>query len=295
MPQTDALTVSSAFEIYRRDFMSMKGQSKKTEESYQVVCKRLLEYFGDILLSSLTFDNVRDWKLYLDNGRSVDTVRGYIICLRVILEYFRLRGYKVLEARLIPVPKRVQKVPEFMLPEEIEDFIKEAGKKSRGYSIVNRIKNQAIISLLYASGIRVSELCSLDVNSIRDRQFTVVGKGGKARLCFIDERTEKLISNYNKLRSDSNKALFISQQTGERITSGTIRRIFQNICDKSYFDNIHPHTIRHSYATNLLKNNTNMRYVQELLGHSNLSTTQMYTHVVNEDLKNIYIQGHTIK
>lgn len=289
------LLISEAFELYISNYIVFKGLSKNTEDSYRVTCKRLIEFFGDIDICSLKMVAVRDWKLWLDKGnRGPATVRGYIICLRVVLNYLNENGFCALNTKTIPVPKRPQKIPEFISPVEVAKLIICAGKPIRGYSVCNRLRNQAVISLLYASGIRVSELISLDRNSINDGTFTVVGKGGKARLCFVDERSEMLIRNYLSARTDTHKALFVANQTNGRITTNTIQAMFRGLCERAGIEAVHPHVLRHSFATNLLRNNTNMRYVQEMLGHSSLQTTQMYTHVVNEDLRRIYTQYHSV-
>lgn len=289
------MLVSQAFKAYCSDYISFKNLSKKTEESYLVTLKILVRYFGDVQIEEITSQKVREWKAWLDKGRSASTVRGYIICLRVVLRYHQKLGLQVLDPETIPVPKRPQKVPSFVTPGEVDSFIRTAGKASPGYPLVNRIRNQALISMLYASGLRASEVCSLDRDSIRDGTFTVMGKGGKARLCFIDLRTQSLLSTYLRARVDSHPALFYSPQCGRRLTTGNLQRIFLGISKRAGLERpIHPHTLRHSFATNLLRNNANMRYVQVLMGHSSMATTQIYTHVVDADLQRVYEQFHTI-
>src|SRR5690606_17056051 len=127
------------------------------------------------------------------------------------------------------------------------------------------------------------ELCSLNRDSIRDRSFTVVGKGGKARLCFLDERTETLLDLYLETRKDNLQPLFLTD-SGHRITPGTIQETFKSIRKATGIE-CHPHTLRHSFATNLLQTNTNLYYVSKLLGHSQLNTTQQYLHLVDYDLQ----------
>jgi site-specific recombinase XerD len=274
------MTLREAFDLYKLDRIIFKNQSVKTEENHYVCLKALVAFFGDIEVTDLTFPMVRDWKVHLDANRSPATVRNYIIRLRVVLAYLLTQGLPVLDYNQIPVPNRVEKVPDYVSRDEVATIIRST----------KRLKNKAIMSLLYASGVRVSELCSLDKTSIREGRFTVVGKGGKARLCFIDERTKTLIDLYLETRSDNNPALFLTDQS-KRITPGTIQDTFRSV-RRSTGINCHPHTLRHSFATDLLKNNANMRYVQVLLGHSSLQTTQMYTHVVDLDLEEVYSKHH---
>jgi len=290
------MTISQAFAAYATDVIAFRGQSSKTEETHNVCRKGLLRYFGDINMSDLTFPMVRDWKLDMDKRVSASTCREYIIRLRVVLEYLKLQGVPVLDVALIPVPKRPDRVPDFITKDDVSTLINTVLKPRRGYPAINRYRNAAIISLLYASGIRVTECVSLNCADIRDDgTFTVVGKGKKARLCFTDPRTRELIGEYLALRSDSCAALFISNAGSQRLTTKMVQSIFRLAREKAGFTApIHPHTLRHSFATNLLRNNANMRYVQTLLGHSSLATTEMYTHVVNEDLHRVYQQFHTV-
>lgn len=294
------MRLSEAFDRYRLDCIVFRNQSPKTEESHNVACKWLIKYIGDIEIEELTFEQVRDWKIWLDKGtngkpRSASTVREYIIRLRVVLRHIQRLGVGVMDYEMIAIPKRPERVPEFITPDQVTELIAAVGKPQRGYSRRNRLRNMTVISLLYASGIRSAELCRLNRSDIRDDgSFTAFGKGNKARLCFIDARTRQLLDEYLAIRADTNPALFISDQNGLRLTKGTIVRIFEFARGKVDFEvPVHCHALRHSFATNLLRNNANMRYVQELLGHSSLTTTQMYTHVVNEDLKQIYAAYHT--
>jgi integrase/recombinase XerD len=146
---------------------------------------------------------------------------------------------------------------------------------------------------LYGSGIRVGELISINRADLHDRSFTVIGKGGKVRLCFYDNRSEELINRYLSIREDNNPALFVTN--GTRMTSGGVQEVFRQTAKRANLNKpITPHTMRHSFSTNFLRNNGNLRYLQELLGHSSLETTQMYTHVVNEDLRKMYTKYHSI-
>lgn len=276
------MTLSEAFEQYRLDCIVFQNQSPKTEENHFVCLRALVQFFGDVDVTHLTFESVRQWKMHLDRGRSPATVRCYIIKLRVVLTYLRRKGLDVLDPTTIPVPKRVVRPPAYLTKEEVALLIKST----------KRIKNKAIISLLYASGIRISELCSLNKDQLKGNSFTVVGKGGRPRLCFTDSRTRTLLDLYLETRTDNDPALFLTDM-GSRITPGTVQETFKSVRKVAGLE-AHPHTLRHSFATDLLKNNANMRYVQALLGHQSLETTQMYTHVVDVDLEAAYEAHHKV-
>jgi site-specific recombinase XerD len=276
------MSISEAFQSYANDVIVFKNQSKKTEENHFIVMKALISHFGDVEIESLTFPMVRDWKAKLVATRSDATVRNYIIKLRIVLDYLHTRGVDCLSPESIPVPKRADKVPVYLTKEQVAQCI----------TATKKLKNKAIVSLLYSSGIRISELCSLDRGQIKDGRFTIVGKGGKARLCFIDARTQMLLDWYLAERDDNNPALFVCE-SGTRIRPGTIQETFKTIRKQTGLD-VHPHTLRHSFATNLLSTNTNLYHVSRMLGHQQLNTTATYLHVVDHDLQEVYMKHHTV-
>jgi integrase/recombinase XerD len=284
----ERLSISDSFELYRTDYIVMTNRSPKTEESYRGTCKLLIRRFGDVPLDALTFEAIRDWRNWLSTWQSNDTVRGNIICIRMVLKYMAKRGYKVLNYDEIPVAKREKRVIKYLDHLEMEAFIEEMGRPCRGYTLENRLRNVAIVRLLYATGLRNSELVALNRDSIKNRTFTVIGKSRDPRIGFIDSLAEAAIERYLATRNDKEKALFVSPQTGKRLTSDTLRKIFANICERSEFDGIHPHTIRHSFATRLLERRVDLRYVGDLMGHVDLNTTRIYTHYTNPKLQEIY-------
>lgn len=286
------MKISESFHMYITNYISLKGQSGKTQGSYEATCKHLISRFSDVDIESLTFEDIRDWKLWLDNGRSVNTVRGYIICLRVVLRYLKRHGIEVIDCRDIPIPNRVETEVRYLDEEEIEQIIEFIGTRRHGYSTHNRLRNVAILETLAATGLRNSELCSLNRGIIKNNTFTVIGKGSKPRIGFIHDRAISTIDTYLNIRTDNQKALFLTK-SGHRITPNDIRQVFNVIRRDTKFDFAHPHTMRHSYATTLLIHHTDIRYVQEFLGHTDLNTTARYTHIINESLKEIYLKALT--
>lgn len=291
-----SLPLTAAFELYRRDFIVFRNQSKRTEEMHNLVLKLLLNFMGNIPIEDLTFQDVRDWKEWLEKDKSQNTVRGYVIRLRVVLGFLKARGFEVIDPDAIGVPQRNNVPVDYVSPDEVYLLIRASFMTGPGISNRSRYRNRALISLLYASGIRVSELCALNRSDLKeDRSFVVIGKGNKARVCFFDRRTQRYLDEYiEKYRIDNNPALFLSNETGQRISKGTVQHIFRVARRKAGFKaTVHPHTMRHSFATNLLNNDANIMHVKEFLGHESVQTTQMYLHVVNSDLRKIYEAKHT--
>lgn len=282
------MLISEAFENYKEVEIIARGLSPKTLESYIYAEKLVIEYFTDTDIKNITTIDVAKFYQYLCNHQKPDTARGNIICLRSVLKRCVRKGWLNLDVEDIKIPKREKRIITYLTESEMDSFISVVGQQCRGYSNLNRLRNIAIVSLLYDSGIRISELCSLNRNSIKERQFIVVGKSKNPRICFITEKAERRIKSYLDLRIDNNKALFIANQTGKRITSDNVRKVFQNACNRSDFINVHPHTIRHSFATRLLEKEVDIRYIAELMGHESLDTTKMYTHFSNPKLKKIY-------
>ena len=280
-----SMTLSEAFALYRLDCIVYRNQSLRTEEHYDLCMRSLTDFVGDIDVEVLTFPQIRNWKLKLDKTLTASSVRNYLCCLRMVVRYLYRKGVKTIDPDLILLPKRDDKVPDFITPEQVQLLI----------DCCIRLRSKAIISLFYASGIRLSELISLNRSDMKSNTFTVIGKGNKARLCFYDERTKKYLKSYLKTRKDNHPALFVSTQQEIRMTPTNIQYILKAARHKSGITEVvTPHVLRHSYATNLLRNNANLRYVQTMLGHANIATTMRYTHVVDEDLRQIYEKYHSV-
>lgn len=279
------MLISEAFDAYKRNYIDMRHQSRRIRETHEV-CKRfLIQRFGDKDIADLTVDDISNFAKELEKSRSINTVRCYLTRIRVVAEYMALLDVPSIKAALIPIPKRRESVPVFLTAQEVEAMI----------SCAYNTRNAFVISLLYSSGIRLSELISLNRGQIVDRRFTVIGKGGKVRLCFIDKRTEELMDAYLKTRKDKDSALIISAKNKARMTPTNIQLLIHNSAKRAGITKkVTPHTLRHSFATNFLKNNGNMRYLSTMLGHASLDTTMMYAHVVDNDLQAQYEKYHTI-
>lgn len=288
--------ISEAFDTYRDEVILFNGQSSRTLEMHENVRRLVLDYLGDYEVKDLTLNHIAKWRSSISRGRSQNTVRGYVLKLRMVIRHLNLKGLPAVNYELIGIPKRQNKIVSFLEPHEIDTLIDRVFVAHAGYPTLNRYRNRAIVALLAASGIRVSELCSMDRTSIKsDGTFSILGKGNKARICFTDSRARQFIDEYLARRTDSQKALFVGEKSDKRVNKDTIDTIFRYATRKCGFSiPVTPHTIRHSFATDMLRHNTNLIYVQRFLGHESIQTTQMYTHVVDEDLRAIYREKHMI-
>ena len=279
------MKISEAFDAYKNDYMFYKSHSKRVLQNHDYVKDKILTVIGDKPIEKLTMNDVHRWVSYLMIGRAWNTVRNDIVRLRSVLKFTNLRGTRCLNPDLIPVPKREETTREFLTEEEVTRLI----------DCSKRLRNKFVISLLYSSGIRLSELISLDRHSIQDRKFQVIGKGSKLRICFIDERTEQLMNEYLASRTDKCQALIVSYLYQERMTPTNIQLIVKNAAKNAGIEkHVTPHVLRHSFATNFIKNNGNIRYLSVMMGHASVNTTAIYTHIIDNDLEKQYRAFHTV-
>lgn len=286
------MKISEAFDLYGK-YITIKGQSRRTIEHNDYIKRRIIEVVGDVKLSKLSLDDIYKWQKTmimgeLPNGKRIkrapNSLRCDILRLRAMLKYMDIIGEDCLNYELIPVPKHEDVQRTFLYQDEVATMIDKA------YSL----RNKFIISLLYSSGIRLSEFISLDRNAIQHRCFTVVGKGRKLRLCFIDERTEKLMDEYLATRDDDCPALVVSNLYKQRMTATNVQLLVRNSAKRAGIDKpVTPHVFRHSFATNFIANNGGIKPLSELLGHRSLDTTSIYTHIVNNELSKQYEKFHT--
>lgn len=286
------MKISKAFNMYRINVLQARGFAQSTIDNYEYTALSLIRFFGDIPLRRIKIVDIAEWRAYIGSSCCSDTVGMRASHLRRVLQYLKKHRYRVLDYSEIELPKRAKAKTKYLTAAEIEEFIDVVGRRCRGYSHVNRLRNVAIVRLLATSGVRVGELCALNRDDIRDGSFEVVGKSKDPRLCFVNSKTLKAIDEYLALRTDDLPALFLSNQgPRDRITTDSVRRIFFFACLNSRFEDITPHTIRHSFATKALDRGIDIRYVGEMLGHQNINTTKRYTHCTNTKLQQLHAQA----
>ena len=290
------------------------GRSKKTIENYRLYLYRFVEISAEILdrdvkPADITPELLRKYRLKLnryespnnDENLAVITQSYHLIALRGFLKYLAKREIKSLDPSLIDLPHVIRKQVTFLHFDEVEDMLDEID-----LSTESGLRDRAIIELLYSGGLRVSELINLNRDSINleRREFVVRGKGSKDRPIFISESAADRVAEYLGSRTDSLPALFLnnSKNLNTVDTSGNFRRLtprsVERIVEKyarlaGITKHVSPHTLRHSFATDLLMNGADLRSVQSLLGHADVSTTQIYTHVTDQHLKEVHDRFHS--
>lgn len=293
-----------------------KGRSTKTTENYGLYLARFLDLItqdfpegATIKPSDLTPEILRKFRLRLnrfdDNQNherlSALTQSYHLIALRGFLKYLAKRGIHSLDPSLVDLPRAAKKQVTFLHFDEVERLLS-------GIPIDTEtgLRDRAIIELLFSGGLRVSELCNLNRDSINlaRREFMVRGKGKKDRPIFIDQTTADHLEEYLSARHDTLPALFLNNSSNQNTpdTSGDFRRLsprsIERIIQKyarlaGITKHVTPHTLRHSFATDLLMNGADLRSVQSLLGHANIATTQIYTHITDPHLKEVHEKFHS--
>lgn len=310
------MILADAVEKFLINVEVAKNQSDKTVENYGHYLSRFLLFLEDkeyvperMEVSEITQSMVEDYQLYLhrftdEKGRKLTKkTQGYhLIAIRAFLKYLVQRDEKSLAPEKVILPKIAERKVEFLTIQEVESILmtipltEEAG-----------LRDRAIFEMLYSTGLRVSELAGLNKTdiSLDRKEFIVRGKGNKTRIVFLSDRAIKHIRNYLEKRTDNLNSLFTSLKPGKKIesqvTNPEVSRLstvsIEKIVSKygrraGIVKKVTPHKLRHSFATELLHNGADIRSVQEMLGHSSITTTQVYTHVTNRQLREVFEKYH---
>lgn len=293
-----------------------RGRSVKTIENYDRYLSRYFAQMGVRGPRDITEESVREFRMWLnrqpgaalgkDGSMKRRTQNYYLIAVRAFLKFLRKRDVASLAPEKIELAKTPERHLDLISPAELDRLIRAAdGSDERS------LRDRAILELLFSTGLRVSELCSLDADLDLSRdEFSVRGKGDKVRVVFLSDTAKAAVRAYLKERHDMDEALFVNASTvGEkketkgsrasiraatRLTPRSVERMIKTYAAKAGITKkVTPHVLRHSFATDLLSNGADIRSVQQLLGHSSISTTQIYTHVTDAHLRDVHKKFHS--
>ncbi len=283
-----------------------QNRSIKTIENYHHYLLRLEEFSPNLKLSDINKELIRKWRIWLNryvgvNGENLSkTTQNYhLIALRSFLKYLAQQDNSPMESDKIQLSRAYRKQVSFLNQDEVHRLLSQPDTSSP-----IGMRDRAILELLFSSGLRVSELVGLnrDHVNLKSKEFVVRGKGQKDRPVFLSQQAVEAIENYLKIRNDSAQPMFIhysgtknSTESGAylRLSARSVQRLVKKYSlSAGISKHVSPHTLRHSFATDLLTNGADLRSVQSLLGHSNIATTQIYTHVTDYQLKKVHEKFH---
>ncbi len=298
------------FSDYLEEFLDHleveRGRSLKTIENYSHYLNRFYEFAGDIKPSKITTKTVSDWRKWLnrhtgDDGRTVSltTINYHLIALRTFLKYLAKRDIASLAPEKIELASTKRPQVAFLEAEEISRLVSAVVDDTESSK-----RDRAMMLLLFSGGLRVSELVSMNRKQInlKSGEFTIRGKGQKDRPVFLTDAAKAALAEYLASRSDEEEPLFIhysgantsGSKAPTRLTTRSVQRIVEKYRIKAGITKkVTPHTLRHSFATDLISHGADLRSVQEMLGHANVATTQVYTHLTNPHLKEVHKQFHS--
>ncbi len=271
-------------------YISKKNYSVNTHTSYI----NDLYYFYIFIkkdLTKVTFEDIKDYLEHLNlKKEKTSSIRRKISSLKSFYKFLYKNNYinkKDYPLTKIAYPKMEKKLPKFIYYNDLLEIINESSKDKDG------VRDRLIIEMLYATGVRVSELINIKINDIdfNNRRIIVLGKGNKERIVYYGEYAEEVLKEYMKTHERKNHNYLFVNSKGGKLTDRGVRYIIDNIMSKlSVKTHVTPHVLRHTFATDMLNNGCDIKVVQELLGHSSLKATEIYTHVTNEHLKKVYYE-----
>jgi len=287
-----------------------RGRSLKTVENYDHQLGRFLDFLKRDNPADITADSVRDFRLWLNRQStghnkaksetlSKKTQNYYLIALRAFLKYLARQEIKSLQSEHIELAKVGERSLDLITSVELQRLL----DSPKGTDLKN-LRDKAILELLFSTGLRLAELCSLtsDIN-LKSDELSVRGKGGKVRVVFLSDDAKKAVKDYLSHRKDMSEALFVRIPNRRHKALATIavkaldkrsveRIVKEHAIKAGISKKVSPHTLRHLFATDLLSNGADIRSVQALLGHSSIVTTQIYTHVTDKHLRDIHKKFH---
>lgn len=281
-----------------------KGKAPLTVLNYGRYLDKFIKLSNISSPQEITVDVVKNFRLLLNRKKinhqpiSINTQAYYLIILRNFLDYLiRVKNLNVLSPKHIEIPKLKRKLPNFLTEKELKDIFNCLNKAKKN---LKNLRDKAIIEMLFSTGLRVSELASLNRDSLDlvRNELSVIGKGSKPRVVFLSERSKNALKEYLIARKDLDNALFIRLKNTKhleslRLSVRQIQRIVAFWAKKAgIIKKITPHTLRHTFCTDLLMRGADIREIQALAGHSSILTTQIYTHLTDPHLKKVHEKYH---
>ncbi len=275
------------------DFISYISKKNYSINTYTSYINDLYYFYIFIKkdLKKVTFEDVKDYLEHLNlKKEKPSSVRRKISSLKSFYKFLYKNNYmdkKDYPLTKVAYPKMEKKLPKFIYYNDLLEIINESTKDKDG------VRDRLIIEMLYATGVRVSELINIKINDIdfNNRRIIVLGKGNKERIVYYGEYAEEVLKEYMKTHERKNHNYLFVNSKGGQLTDRGVRYIIDNIMSKlSVKTHVTPHVLRHTFATDMLNNGCDIKVVQELLGHSSLKATEIYTHVTNEHLKKVYYE-----
>lgn len=285
-----------------------RGRAVKTITNYDHYLSRYFKQSGVNSVKDITEQNVREFRLWLNRqpGTKSDSMKRrtqnyYMIALRAFLKFLRKRDIPAISPEKIELAKLPERHIDLITSAELDRLMKaprEAFEQEKDeHKKLNFLRDTAILELLFSTGLRISELCALnsDIDLTRD-EMSVRGKGEKVRVVFLSPAAKDVVREYLKARKDMDEALFVDGRAKKphRITPRDVQRHLKTYVAKAGITSVvTPHTLRHSFATDLLNNGADIRSVQQLLGHASITTTQIYTHITDAHLREVHKKFHS--
>jgi len=305
------ITIGEAVRKFLEYSEITKNQSAKTLENYAHYLSRFAAFAGpEKDIGEISLDLIDSYRLFLnrledEDGKQLLTIKTqayHIIALRAFLKYLIKQDYVSLAPEKIELGKMPSRTVDFLEREELESLFAAVDTDK-----IAGLRDYAMLRCLYSTGLRISELTGLDREQVNleTKEFRVIGKGGKYRIVFLSPEAAAALGEYWQARQDDLKPAFINHGRGKeaaakmsknenkRISPTMVQYLIRNYARKAgLVKKVTPHKLRHSFATELLKNGADIRSVQEMLGHSSITTTQIYTHLTNRRLKEIHDKYH---
>ena len=286
-------TLSSNLERFVNYLQYTKNASPKTIENYSLRVNRFIEYIWDIDASEVKMIHIQDFRTYLiKQWLSQKTVNYHAVGLRSFFKFMLRNDIEVLSPEKIDLAKIPPRKVSYLSERQVQDILDAPSKYER--KLLKVLRDKAILSTLYWTGLRVTELITLKISDIKinENQFSVIGKGSKLRSVFLTQDAKEKLKKYILSREDNSEYLFISLSAnsyGEPLSRNSVEWLVKKYAELAWIhERVTPHTLRHSFATSLLRRGADIRSVQALLGHSSIQTTQIYTHVDDKYLQKIH-------